>query len=523
MKQVIHIFRKDVRHHWPVIVLCQAALLGYVWHEIRGWKSVETYLGFARYLPASIYIALFLTWWLLIFRVVQDESMVGDRQFWITRPYEWKKLLVAKVLMLLVFINLPLFCAQIFFLAEAHFMPLPSLLGVLYMQLLLLMFPFLPMVAMAAVTRNIAQGLLGILSVILFVAAMLALDEYMPKSAEADAFVSDWMQEALLVIACIMAIWVQYKWRRTARARMFLASAPIALIVIFVLAPYFVHANDDASRPSENSAAFPVALYGKPPASKIPPDKDEDVAITIPVFTMGPQAGYMAQISSARLRLESENGVRWDSKWQGLYNSFLPGQSKWTQDFSISYKEFEKLKSLRWKATVSFKVEIFQDHDARQIKAGDGEFEIPGVGLCRVNTKRFDSMDCHSPLVKPENALLQVNSADTTCPLGHTKEEQDNDSASDAPADGNSFTWESHGDQRPAEYGLDPVASFTLYFREAADYRSALRICPGTPITLSFPVSVQNMRAGFEIDQFNLEEYRREPFRFSSFGLTLKR
>jgi len=30
--------------------------------------------------------------------VVHAESLVGDRQFWITRPYEWKKLLTAKAL-----------------------------------------------------------------------------------------------------------------------------------------------------------------------------------------------------------------------------------------------------------------------------------------------------------------------------------------------------------------------------------------------------------------------------------------
>jgi hypothetical protein len=36
--------------------------------------------------------------------VIHAEALVGDRRFWLTRPYEWKKLLGAKALFLLVFL-----------------------------------------------------------------------------------------------------------------------------------------------------------------------------------------------------------------------------------------------------------------------------------------------------------------------------------------------------------------------------------------------------------------------------------
>ena len=525
MKQIIHIFKKDVRHHWLEIVLCQAALLGYVWHELHGWEADEIYLGFARFLPSAIISILPIAWWLFIFRVVQGESLVGDRQFWVTRPYEWKKLLAAKVLMILVFINLPIFCAQLFFLAKAHFTPLPYLFGLLCMQLMLVLFPFLPIMAMAAVTRNIAQGLLGLLGVSLFVAGMLALDTYLPTFAMADVYVSDWMQGALVVIACAMVVWVQFKWRKTARARLFLASAPAALLILFFAAPLFIHAENDYPSPSGGSVPFSVASYGKPTAPKIPADNDEDVNITVPVVTTGLQAGYVARITSAQLRLETKDGMHWDSKWQGAYDFFFPGQLAWAQDFTMSYKDFEKLKSFRFKATISFKVEIFQDRGAQQIKAGKGEFEIPHVGLCHVDTRRFNSIECHSPLVKPEIALIQLQYADSTCPvLQNKKEDQDDDdSAPQVPLRGSAYDWELNGDERPAEYGINPVESFTLYFKERAKYSEHVRICPGTPLMLSFPVSVQRTRAEFEINQFNLEEYRKEPFRISSWGIALRR
>lgn len=524
MNQVMHIFKKDMRHHWIEIGLCQAALVAYVWHEIQEWTSRELYVGSSRFLslPTVIYLALPITWWFLISRVVQSESLVGDRQFWITRPYEWKKLLAAKALMILLFINLPLFCAQIFLLLKAGFAPWPYLPGVWFMQLMLILMPFVPILAMAAVTRNIAQGLLGVLGIILFIAGMLALDEYMPEAAAAEANISDWMQGAMVIIACIMAIGVQYRWRKTARARMFLASAPVALLVLFAAGPYLVHGESDYPELTGSSAPFQAALYGKPSVPKTPPDKDEDVTLLIPIVTPGPQAGYMAQIKGARLHLENQEGVRWDSKWQGASNFFLPGENRWMQDFKLSYKEFEKMKSLQFKATVSLKFEIFQDHEASQIKVGRGEFEIPGVGRCHLDEKSLNSISCHSPLVKPEKVLVKVQSADSTCPPSQ-EENDDEDSSPATPANITAFAWESNGDERPAEYGINPVETFTLYMRERDKYASSVRICPGTPLLLSFPIFNQSARTEFEIDHFNLEEYRQEPFRFSFGGFTVRR
>jgi hypothetical protein len=522
MNQVMHVFKKDARHHWIEIVLCQAALVAYVWHEIQEWTSRELYLGSNRFLslPTVIYFALPITWWFFISRVVQSESLVGDRQFWITRPYEWKKLLAAKALMILCFINLPLFCAQIFLLLKAGFAPWQYLPGVLFMQLMLILLPFVPILAMATVTRNIAQGLLGVLAIILFIAGMLVLGTYMPEAVAADGEISDWIQGALVVIASVMAIGVQFRWRKTGRARMFLASAPVVLLVLFIATPYLLHGENDFPVLSGSSAPLRAALSYKPSAPRVPPDKDEDVTIAVPILTLGPEAGYMAKINAARLRLENEEGVRWDSKWQSVHIFFLPGENRWMQDFKLSQQEFEKMKSLQFKATVSLKSEIFQDHDARQIKLGQGEFEMPGVGRCHLEAKSLTSILCHSPLVKPESVFIKVQSADSTCPPLQDDEE---DSAPATPVNILAYAWELNGDERPAEYGLNPVETFTLYMRERDTYASSVRICPGTPLTLSFPMFSQSARTEFEINQFNLEEYRQEPFRFRFGGITVRK
>jgi len=66
-------------------------------------------------------ILLLLTWWFLIVRAVQSEALPGDRQYWITRPYEWKKLLAAKLLFIGVFVHLAAFVDDAFLLTRAGF------------------------------------------------------------------------------------------------------------------------------------------------------------------------------------------------------------------------------------------------------------------------------------------------------------------------------------------------------------------------------------------------------------------
>ncbi len=74
---------------------------------------------------------MIFSWIFLTLRVVQGESLVGDQQWWTTKPYEWWKLLLAKELFLLVFVSLPLFLVQLFFLHHAGFSIFSNFRGVL--------------------------------------------------------------------------------------------------------------------------------------------------------------------------------------------------------------------------------------------------------------------------------------------------------------------------------------------------------------------------------------------------------
>jgi len=528
MNQTANIFKKDVRHHWGEIALCQAALVAYVWNEMYGWQPHERAFGIARYWAGAIDVLRPIAWWVLIVRVVHSESLVGDRQFWTTRPYEWKKLLTAKVLFVLVFINIPLLCAQVFLLVKAGFMPVPYLPGVLWMQLLLVLLPFLPFMALAVVTRNIAQGLLAVVAIILSAIGMAALSWGMDDSPMLSTDDSELIQGAVMVIVCVMAIWLQFKGRKTGRARMFLALGAAAIFIIIAATPYLVKGESAYPLPAAGShAPFRATLSPvKPESPKIPPDTDEDVEIEIPIVTSGLADGSLAQVKAVRLSLEGQGGLRWESKWQSNYGVLQPGMSSWIQSFKFDHKLFDRIKSVPLKARVSVAINIFRDQDAMQITAGRGEFDVPRVGRCRIDSKSSSSVECHAPLVKPETLLVRAESATSTCPApDRGQSDADEEASSDTKAkNSTSYAWEWNGDQAPAEYGVSPVESFTLYLSNRnSDRWESANICPGTPLTFSFPKFAQGSRAEFEVSELKLEDYRKEPYRFTFGGITINK
>ena len=128
-----------------------------------------------------------VAWCLLIVRVVHDECLVGDRQFWVTRPYEWKKLLAAKLLFVAVFINAPALIVGVILLKKAGFSPFSHLPGLLWMQVLLTLFLTLAATAAAVITATVAQVLLVVLAVVLYFIGVVSLFSVIPNSGMSSA------------------------------------------------------------------------------------------------------------------------------------------------------------------------------------------------------------------------------------------------------------------------------------------------------------------------------------------------
>src|ERR1700761_213218 len=120
MPQALRVFWKDSRHFWPEILASIAIIAVFVLMEPLDWPGHAHVIPVAKFLRNTVLVLLPISWALLIARSVQDESLVGDRQLWLTRPQRWHQLLIAKLIFAAVYIGIPLGIAKIILLRMAH-------------------------------------------------------------------------------------------------------------------------------------------------------------------------------------------------------------------------------------------------------------------------------------------------------------------------------------------------------------------------------------------------------------------
>ena len=236
MKQILHIFAKDSRRFWAEILISLALVAAMVRIYPSRWLEpvwAHTGFGFLAFagglqtLASFMNILIPLSWWLLITRVIHDERLVGDNQFWLTRPYEWKKLLAAKVLFIAAFIYLPLVIGQWVLLLEAGLDPMHSIPGLVYSLLLITGILILPLIALATVTKNFARMSLALFGVVIYVIGIAWLCSLVQSASIASPF-GDRLQVVLLLLFCTVAAVLQYARRMVWLSRGLL----IALLVL---------------------------------------------------------------------------------------------------------------------------------------------------------------------------------------------------------------------------------------------------------------------------------------------------
>ena len=240
MKQILHIFAKDSRHFWPEILISLALVGALVWIYPSTWLSQNGLYAVAggAFLPGMLEAGLLaglltvlipVSWWLLIARVIHAEALVGDCQFWVTRPYEWKKLLGAKVLFLAVFLYLPLLIAQCLLLFRAGFHPLSFVPGLLFNLLLITAVIVLPLLAITTVTATFARLTLTLLAGLVCFIGYVAISLYLSDGASIP--LSDHLSMPLALCFCGTVVVLQYAARRVWVSRLLLIALPLLLVL----------------------------------------------------------------------------------------------------------------------------------------------------------------------------------------------------------------------------------------------------------------------------------------------------
>ena len=514
MKQILHIFAKDARHLWVEILISvglTTALVFTAHHRwLPGMAGYEVTVSFSpraagALLPSLLTVLIPLSWWILISPAIHEERLVGDRQFWLTRPYEWKSLLAAKLLFIGVFIYVPLFVCQCLVLARAGFNPLSCLPGVAYNLVCITAVLILPLVALAAITRNFARMTLVILGVLVCLVAISALTSMFPAANIASPF-ADNISLALVLCACVLVIGVQYAVRRTTYSWLAVGITLVAVATLACAAPdqglmngrYPVAAQSaglELTYPSD-AATGPVASVAR---------GAHDVAINVPIQVSGIAPGSLMIPEDLQVTLEALDGARWTSFWQPIYrDKFFPGGKTARASFAMPRSVYVRMKGGPLTAHIVLALERAIEGQTISVSMPLTEFQVPGFGICTPQKGFFYKPDqiggigCRSALRQPPLTFVKVLWTDNDC---GTASEQRRNVQGEA--------WVGALDRPPADFAISPVWNEGIGFTNSApDYHfdQPRHMCPGSPASFTLYQAAGRMHASLDIQHLVLPE-----------------
>ena len=494
MNQIVHIFRKDTRHCWPEILLSLAITAALVciyplrWLTLPGTDALGSPSMNAAVLGSMLAGLVVVSWVMLIARIVHAESLAGVHQFWLTRPYEWKKLLTAKLLFLAVFLYLPLMVAQWLLLYLAGLNSVSTIPGLLFNLLLITGFVVLPLVAIATVTETFFRMASALLGAVLMGVAVLVT---MTLQGYSNGYYSIWYRLLLLAMdnltapahsltsighhkqllfallfaaVCGTVVPLQYARRKTWLCRAILLALPIAIAIGGMVQAHNAlsgQAQIDHDYPKLSGDAAPIQLaYGVDETHPIIVFRGKNnsgaqiAGARIPMLVSETAEGTALSIDHSIVTIEAADGFRWST------GADIPVLQKYDCTRQQSPRRLPKaggnvrnsVRALRadqnWPVTVRITLALTQLQATNSVRVTlpTHDVAVPGFGLCEVETVGYGTLQCRRALREPQLTNVSAGWSNTPC---------------DVPEDelllNRGMQWPGQLDREPAEFGIVPI------------------------------------------------------------------
>jgi len=474
MKQVLHIFWKDVRLYWIEILASLSVSTLFVWLYPISWGDSPT-ISVWPWVPEATAVLLPVSWLVLITRVIHAESLVGQRQFWITRPYLWPQLLAAKVLFISAFVCVPFALAQCLLLREAGLHPLSHIAGVFYNTLMAIGIAVLPMAYLAAVTSNFGKTLLAVLGLILFVGGVAYLSSIVPTSGSIDFLTELSFVAAVSVFVAVLLI--QYSRRSTSVSWALLGALSVTFGAMALAAP--AEWEVKAVYPEHVAATGPRLSLRPIGGTTFTTTSDtvdpREVTVGFPIEVTGIAPDSAVRVDDARVRFTSANGVRWVSYWQGATGTWTAGDPNGVVSLKVSRSFYERMKDTPVTVEMSAALTYLKAGTVTRLTLPADRFELPGGSMCRISGSWGNDLSCLSPMRQPPLMLIGTRFTSEKC------------SAAPPSNDGDpGLAWVGTTDTDPAEFGLTSVWETKGWFERFSSSNSSQEqhLCPGSPLSI---------------------------------------
>jgi hypothetical protein len=503
MNQILHIFQKDTRRFWPEILASLLITALFVVHYPSEWTaySDQSRQQMLRQITSALSILMPVSWGLIIARVTYAESLVGDNEFWLTRPYEWKKLLSAKVFFLAIWVGLTYLLAQACLLVAAGFHPasyIPSLFSDLFFISAVLL---LPLFAIAVVNASFARMTLTLLAALfLFTTFMFFASTIRVDNNYASNPYENVVAIPLVFCVCVAAIILQYATRRVWISRGLLIAIPI-----LVLAAVFAYSRQslvDSAYPRPSSASTPpvtMSLAGDADhPTQATTSRGQDY-ITLRVQYTGVPDGYAVFSDNVKATLIAAAGQQWTSPWLRNDDHILPGTHDAYLRLMLPPAVYDRFKSAPVTLHITSALTRLQAGTVTTLNYPSSDVSVPGVGFCSPRFQPGTTLACRSVGWNQKITHITVLWSNTPC--------------SDAsPAPENTAQGTAWNGLLPNQFdtGISPVLTQNIWFTNSkardgyAGFDRGWHLCPGSPLIFTQYNVVDRTQSDITIPNFQI-------------------
>ena len=514
MIEFLHIFKKDVRRHWPEILISLALLALYTRHELHLWQTSPEYASISSFVfvLSGRYIPFFLalSWIFLILRVVQSETLVGDRQWWVTKPYVWWQLLISKLFFIFVFILVPLFHVQLFLLHHAGFSILTNLGRLFLMQFTLPLVLFVSTFALASLTKNLAQALLGVSVVVVVFIVGLWLDSLSGHMPGDSSLFMDRLESLLLFGSIVLVPVCQFARRRTWASRVTIA-ASVGAATVLSLIPFASRVEQSyplvATKDSPAQFTIPPILESQENSSGLP-GFTSDTLLSIPVNVSGVAPGSVVLIDGMKITADSPDDSHWTRGWVSEYRQLWPGTQRQNLSYEVKRKDYERVKAKVLKLHIQLALSEYEEVDARTLILPAATFRNSDLGICRLVLTGYQVLECR----KPFHSAAYMGRFDAPhSPCGSGRRFPNSSPANLDVA----YAWANPTDEVFPDPGLNPIVEYQVTFNPVSRIPDAnstspvgysvATLCPGAEIRLARPLFKRHFRTQLELPAVRLQ------------------
>jgi ABC-type transport system involved in multi-copper enzyme maturation permease subunit len=362
----------------------------------------------------------------LIATVVHEDSVVGMRQDWLVRPIRRCDLLAAKLLFLLLAVQVPMLLAGVIGGLANGFPLWLSFSEALSQNVYFLIGFTLPVFAFVSITRSTSEAL-GVAFVIV-VGSIVGLNVLMlpvsgsslgPTSSTGLAWIPLTFRFAIYFVAALAILVLQY-FRRATRASRLVLAASVAICLFSALVPWnVVFALQEAIAPASAAAQSiavrfdpaPGHLQSAAPASSARSpaisrgdqrdEMNEDTILHIPLIFTGIPGGSILKIDRTVARLTVPNTTReWIVSGMGDPDDFeVPNDYPHTSGprpvdeiLHARGSVYTRMKDAPVTLRLDYSVTLLNLSSTHSIPAVSGDLRIDGLGHCetRLNDSRTE-------------------------------------------------------------------------------------------------------------------------------------